>query len=98
MSRRVATLAIAAKAPVASIAACGGDGVGPASLLSKAPLGGASIRFGPPPPLTASFDSGPDGAVVTWRPAPEPDSLADDSGRTMFIEEGGRWLAYRCCP
>jgi hypothetical protein len=66
--------------------------------VSKAPLGVAGITFGPLPPLTASFDSGPDGAVVTWRPKPDPDSLVDDSRQTMFIEQGGRWLVYRCCP
>ena len=66
--------------------------------VSKAPLGVATIKFGALPPLTVSFDSGPDGAVVTWRPRPDPDSLVDDSRRTMFIEEGGRWLVYRCCP
>ena len=66
--------------------------------VSKAPLGVAAIKFGPLPPLTVSFNSGPDGAVVTWRPKPEPDSPVVDSRRTMFIEEGGRWLVYRCCP
>lgn len=66
--------------------------------VSKAPLGVAAIKFGPLPPLTVSFNSGPDGAVVTWRPKPDPDSLVDDSRRTMFIEQGGRWLVYRCCP
>jgi hypothetical protein len=66
--------------------------------VSKAPLGVAAIKFGPLPPLTVSFDSGPDGAVVTWRPKPDPDSLVDDSRRTLFIEQGGRWLVYRCCP
>ena len=66
--------------------------------VSKAPLGVAAIKFGPLPPLTVSFDSGPDGAVVTWRPKPDPDSLVDDSRRTMFIEQSGRWLVYRCCP
>jgi hypothetical protein len=66
--------------------------------VSKAPLGVAAITFGPLPPLTVSFNSGPDGAVVTWRPKPDSDSLVDDSRRTMFIEQGGRWLVYRCCP
>jgi hypothetical protein len=66
--------------------------------VSKAPLGVAAIEFGPLPPLTVSFDSGPGGAVVTWRPKPDPDSLVDDSRRTMFIEQSGRWLVYRCCP
>jgi multidrug efflux pump subunit AcrB len=66
--------------------------------VSEPPLGIATITFGPLPPLTASFDSGPDGAVVTWRPKPDPDSLVDDSRRTMFIEQNGRWLVYRCCP
>lgn len=66
--------------------------------VSKAPLGVAAITFAPLPPLTASFDPGPDGAVVTWRPKPDPDSLVDDSRRTMLIEQGGRWLVYRCCP
>jgi len=66
--------------------------------VAKAPLGVAAIKFGPLPPLTASFDSGPDGAVVTWRPSPDPASAVDDSRRTMFIEQGGRWLVYRCCP
>jgi hypothetical protein len=66
--------------------------------VSKAPLGVAAIKFGPLPPLTVSFDSGPDGAVVTWRPRPDPESLVDDSRRTMFIEQGGRWLVYRCGP
>jgi hypothetical protein len=64
----------------------------------KAPLGVAEITFGPLPPLTVSFNSGPDGAVVTWRPKPDPDSFTDDGRRTMFIEENGRWLVYRCCP
>jgi hypothetical protein len=64
----------------------------------EAPLGVAAIDFGPLPPLTVSFDSGPDGAVVTWRPKPDPHSLVDDSRRTMFIEQGGHWLVYRCCP
>jgi len=66
--------------------------------VSKAPLGVAAIKFAPLPPLTASFDSGPDGAVVAWRPKPDPDSLVDASRRTTFIEQGGRWLVYRCCP
>lgn len=66
--------------------------------VSKAPFGVAAIKFGPLPPLTASFDSGPDGAVVTWRPKPDPDSFVDDSRRTMLIEQSGRWLVYRCCP
>jgi hypothetical protein len=66
--------------------------------VSKAPLGVAAIKFAPLPPLTASFDSGPDGAVVTWRPKPESDSFVVDSRRTMFIEQDGRWLVYRCCP
>ena len=48
--------------------------------------------------LSAGSHDGPDGAVVTWRPKPDPDSVADDSRRTMFIEQGGRWLVYRCCP
>ena len=43
-------------------------------------------------------ETGPDGAVVTWRPKPDPDSLGEDSRRTMFIEQNGRWLVYRCCP
>jgi hypothetical protein len=64
--------------------------------VSKAPLGVAAIKFGPLPPLTASLGTGPDGAVVTWRPKPDPDSLVDDSRRTMFIEQSGRWLVYRC--
>jgi hypothetical protein len=66
--------------------------------VSEPPLGIATITFGALPPLTASFDSGPDGAVVTWRPKPDPDSLVDDSRRTMFIEQNRRWLVYRCCP
>jgi hypothetical protein len=66
--------------------------------VSKAPLGVAEITFGPLPPLAVSFDSGPDGAVVTWRPKPDPDSFTDHSRRTLFIEETGRWLVYRCCP
>lgn len=66
--------------------------------VSKPPRGVATIKFGPLPPLTTSFDSGPDGAVVTWRPKPDPDSFVDDSRRTLLIEQGGRWLVYRCCP
>jgi hypothetical protein len=66
--------------------------------VSKAPLGVGAITFGPLPPLTASLGTGPDGAVVTWRPKPDPDTLVDDSRRTMFIEQSGRWLVYRCCP
>lgn len=66
--------------------------------VSKAPLGVGAIEFGPLPPLTVSFDSGPDGATVTWRPKPDPDRLVDDSRRTLFIEQGGQWLVYRCCP
>jgi hypothetical protein len=66
--------------------------------VSKAPLGVATIKFAALPPLTASFDSGPDGAVVTWRPKPDPDSVVDDSRQTMFIEQAGHWLVYRCCP
>ena len=66
--------------------------------VAKAPFGVATVKFGPLPPLTVSFDSGPDGAVVTWRPRPDPASAVDDSRRTMFIEQGGRWLVYRCCP
>lgn len=55
-------------------------------------------RVRPLPPLSVSFASGPDGAVVTWRPKPDPDSLVDDGRRTMFVEQDGRWLVYRCCP
>lgn len=66
--------------------------------VSRAPLGVAAMKFGPLPPLTVSFNSGPDGAVVTWRPKPDPNSPADDSRQTMFIEQNGRWLVYRCCP
>lgn len=66
--------------------------------VSKPPLGVATITFGPLPPLTVSFDSGPDGAVVTWCPKPDPDSFVNDSRRSLFIEQGGRWLVYRCCP
>lgn len=64
----------------------------------KAPLGVAEVTFGPLPPLTVSLDGGPEGATVTWRPKPDPDSLTDDGRRTLFIEQNGRWLVYRCCP
>ena len=60
--------------------------------VSKAPLGVAAIEFGPLPPLTVSFDSAPDGAVVTWRSKPRPDSLVDDSRRTM-VHRAERALA-----
>jgi len=68
--------------------------------VSKAPLGVTGIEFGPLPPLTVSFDSGPDGAVVTWHPSatPNPRSFSHGDRRSLFIEEGGRWLVYRCCP
>ncbi len=66
--------------------------------VSKAPLGVAAIEFGPLPPLTVSLDAGPDGAVVTWRPRPDPDSLADDSRRTMFIEQNGRLARLPLLP
>jgi hypothetical protein len=58
--------------------------------VAKPPLGVATIKFGPLPSLAVSFDSGPDGAVVTWRPKPALDSFVDDSRRTLFIEQGGR--------
>src|SRR5436305_8502958 len=60
--------------------------------VSAAPFGVATITFGPLPPLTVSFESGPDGAVVTWRPKPDPDSFTDHGRQTMFIQENGRWL------
>ena len=68
--------------------------------VSKAPLGVTGIEFGPLPPLTVSFDSGPDGAVVRWHPSatPNPRSFSHGSRRSLFIEENGRWLVYRCCP
>ncbi len=66
--------------------------------VSKASLGFAAIEFGPLPPLTVSLDAGPDGAVVTWRPRPDPDSLADDSRRTMFIEQNGRLARLPLLP
>ena len=64
--------------------------------VSKAPLGVTKIEFGPLPP----FESGPDGAVVTWRPSatPNPRSFSHGSRGSLFIEQGGRWLVYRCCP
>ncbi len=65
--------------------------------VAPAPLGVAAIRFGALPPLGISLDGGPDGAIVTWRPKPAPDSF--EPGRTtFFIEQNGRWLVYRCCP
>jgi hypothetical protein len=64
--------------------------------VSKAPLGVTKIEFGPLPP----FESGPDGAVVTWRPSatPNPRSFSHGSRGSLFIEQRGRWLVYRCCP
>jgi hypothetical protein len=63
----------------------------------KAPLGVAEVKFGELPPLAISLDGGPPGAFVTWRPKPAEDSF--EQGRTtLFIEQGGRWLVYRCCP
>ena len=64
--------------------------------VSKAPLGVTRIKFGPLPP----FESGPDGAVVTWHPSanPDPRSFSDGSRGSLFIKQGGRWLVYRCCP
>lgn len=65
--------------------------------VSRPPLGVAAIRFGVLPPLTATLDGGPSGAIVTWRPKPAADSF--EFGRTtMFIEQDGQWLVYRCCP
>ena len=65
--------------------------------VSKEPLGVAEIRFRPLPPLGVSLAGGPDGAVVTWRAEPAAESF--ERGRTtMFIEQNGRWLVYRCCP
>lgn len=62
----------------------------------KAPLGVAAIEFGPLPPLGISLAGGPSGAVVSWRPKP---AAGFKRGRaTMFIEQRGRWLVYRCCP
>ena len=67
---------------------------------SKAPLGVTGIEFGPLPPLAVSFDSGPDGAVVTWYTSatPNPRSFSHGDRQTLFVEQGGRWLVYRCCP
>ena len=64
--------------------------------VSKAPLGVTGIEFGPLPP----FESGPEGAVVTWHPSanPDPRSFSHGSRGSLFIEQGGRWLVYRCCP
>ena len=64
--------------------------------VSKAPLGVTAIKFGPLPP----FESGPEGAVVTWRPSanPDPRGFSHGSRGSLFIEQGGRWLVYRCCP
>jgi hypothetical protein len=65
--------------------------------VSKAPLGVAGIEFGPLPPLSVSFDSGPDGAVVTWQPSatPDPGSFTHGVRQSLFVEQGGRWLIYR---
>ena len=65
--------------------------------VARAPLGVASVQFSLLPPLGISLEGGPDGAFVTWRPKPAADSF--ERGRTtMFIEQGGGWLVYRCCP
>jgi hypothetical protein len=66
--------------------------------VSKAPLGVAEITFADLPPLAVSLEGGPPGAVVTWRPKPDPDSFTDHGRQTLFIEQGGQWRVYRCCP
>lgn len=83
--------------PVSCATAIRQDDAAVAKPVARAPLGVAAIRFGALPPLAISLDGGPDGAIVTWRPKPAPDSF--EPGRTtFFIEQNGRWLVYRCCP
>ena len=57
--------------------------------VSKAPLGVATIKFGALPPLTVSFDSGPDGAVVTWRPSPIPTASSTTAGGRCSSRRAG---------
>jgi hypothetical protein len=65
--------------------------------IFKPPHGVAAIEFGALPSLGISLEGGPAGAFVTWRPKPAQDSF--ERGRTtLFIEQDGRWLGYRCCP
>jgi len=84
-------------APVSCASAIRQDDAAVDKPVARAPLGVAEIPFGALPPLGISLDGGPDGAIVTWRPKPAPDSF--EPGRTTFFkEQNGRWLVYRCCP
>ena len=84
-------------APVSCATAIRQDDAAVDKPVARTPLGVAAIRFGALPPLGISLDGGPDGAIVTWRPKPAPDSF--EPGRTtFFLEQNGRWLVYRCCP
>jgi hypothetical protein len=66
------------------------------SPLYTGPQGVASIRFlSSLIALRGIGQAGPPGAVVTWRPASGRGVLSQSE--TSFVEQGGKWLVYRCC-
>jgi hypothetical protein len=64
--------------------------------LYTGPQGVARIRFlSSLIALRGIGQAGPPGAVVTWRPASGRGVLSQSE--TSFVEQGGKWLVYRCC-